>query len=44
MGVGRVRPAEMQAKYSRRIQVDGADLNEGVLRYVQVTVCAKVTQ
>lgn len=34
-------PAEMQAKYSRRIQVDTADLNEGVLRYVKLLSSAK---
>ena len=34
-------PAEMQAKYSRRIQVDNADLNEGVLRYVKLQSSAK---
>lgn len=34
-------PAEMQAKYSRRIQVDIADLNEGVLRYVKLLSSAK---
>lgn len=34
-------PAEMQAKYSRRIQVDTADLKEGVLRYVKLMSSAK---
>lgn len=34
-------PSEMQAKYSRRIQVDTADLNEGVLRYVKLLSSAK---